>query len=340
MKWGIIGPGGIARVFAAGLAASRHGTLVAVATRNPRRPGLATDFPGVRIVEGYETLLRDPDVDAVYVALPNREHAQWAINAARAGKHALIEKPMAITASEVETIIEAHRAAGTFVGEAFMYRLHPQTRKLGELIWAGIVGDVRMIQASFGFQMPDYDPENKIFSARLAGGGILDTGGYVVSMSRFIAGAAVGRPFVDPVSVSGTATLNAEGTDNWAAAVLTFEGGIIAQVACGPFLRLDNILRIHGSEGRLELPDFWFAGGTRDYSPGRMDLIRPDGHRVPVSFEATTHLFSYEADAVAEDVWANRQEFSSPGMSWADSLANARVLDKWRADARIVVPER
>jgi len=336
-RWGIIGPGNIAKAFRDGLRDSRHGVLAAVATRNPGRESLAADYPAVRVVEGYEALLVDPEIDAVYIALPHTGHARWAIEAARAGKHALVEKPLGVTAREADAIFAAHRAASTFVGEAFMYRLHPQVATLVELLVAGAIGEVRMIQSSFGFQMPSFIPEHRLFAAQLAGGGILDAGCYPVSMARLIAGAAVGKPFDDPVHVVGDAQLNAEGTDSWSAAVLTFASGVIAQVACGTMIRLDNVLRIHGSAGRIELPDFWFAGGNRDNSPGQIDIVR-NGERETVRVGASAHLYSYESDAVAEAVTAGRVEFASPGMSWADSLGNARVLDAWRAQAGVVYP--
>ena len=220
IRWGIIGPGAIAQDFNRGLKARSTGTLVAIASRNPKKPGLADKFPGARIRDGYQALLDDPDVEAVYIATPHPGHAEWAIKAAEAGKHVLIEKPMALSAFEVDAVLHAHRKAGTFAGEAFMYRLHPQTAKLGELIASGAIGEVRMIQSSFGFQMPAFMPEHRLFANDLAGGGILDVGGYPVSMSRFIAGASGGKPFLDPVNVSGAARLGGTGTDEWAAAVL------------------------------------------------------------------------------------------------------------------------
>ena len=121
-------------------------------------------------------------------------------------------------------------------------------------------------------------PEHRLFANDLAGGGILDVGGYPVSMARFIAGAAAGKPFLDPVKVAGTAHLGQAGTDEWSAAVLTFENGIVAQVSCAVFVQLDNVLRIHGATGRIEVPDFWFAGGTRDQGLGKIDLIPQRGH--------------------------------------------------------------
>jgi predicted dehydrogenase/aryl-alcohol dehydrogenase-like predicted oxidoreductase len=333
VRWGILGPGSIAKAFWGGVAGSKHGKVVALGTRNAKKAGLAETFPGARIVEGYENLLRDPEIDAVYISVPHPGHAEWAIKAAEAGKHVLVEKPLALSAFEVDAVLHAHRKAGTFVGEAFMYRLHPQTKKLAELIQSGIIGDVRMVQSSFGFQMPSFMPEHRLFANELAGGGILDVGGYPVSMARFIAGAVSGKPFLDPVKVAGTAHLGQAGTDEWSAAVLTFENGVVAQVSCAVFVDLDNVLRIHGHKGRIEVPNFWFANGNRDQGLGKIDIILRDGTRETISVNATEHMYSFEADAASEAILAGKQEFAAPGMTWADSLGNARVLDKWRADA-------
>jgi len=334
IRWGIIGPGSIAKAFQGGVAGSRHGVLAAVATRDPNKPNLATDFPGARVVHGYDALLADPEIDAVYLAVPHTGHAEWAIKAAEAGKHVLVEKPFALSAFEIDAVFHAHGKAGTFAGEAFMYRLHPQTAKLGELIRSGAIGEVRMIQSSFGFNMGKFQPEHRLFASSLAGGGILDVGGYPVSMARFIAGQAMGKPFADPVKVAGTAKLNAEGTDDWAAAILTFENGIVAQVSCAVMANLDNVLRIHGSEGRIEVPDFWFAGGDRTKGVGVIHVIK-NGQTETISVGEERHVYSFEADAAAEAIFAKRNELAAPGMSWADSLGNARVLDAWRKDAGI-----
>jgi len=334
VRWGIIGPGGIAQAFRNGVKQAAHGELVAIATRNPDKPGLAETFPGARIVHGYEALLADKEVDAIYIAVPHTGHAEWAIKAAEAGKHVLVEKPLALSAHEEDAVFHAHKKAGTFAGEAFMYRLHPQAARLIELIQAGTIGEVRMIQSSFGFSMGKFQPGHRLFASALAGGGIMDVGCYPVSMTRLIAGVATGKAFADPVKVAGTARLNAEGTDDWAAALLTFESGIVAQVACAVMVNLDNVLRIHGSEGRIEVPDFWFAGGTRDQGLGRIDIIK-GGKTETESVNETAHVYSFEAEAASLAILEGRREFAAPGMSWADSLGNARVLDAWRHDAGI-----
>ncbi len=330
VRWGILGPGDIAKAFAGGVAGSRTGTLAAIAARDPGKAGLAETFPGARILAGYDALLAAPEIDAIYIAVPHPFHAEWAIKAAEAGKHVLCEKPLALTAFEADAMMHAARKAGTFLGEAFMYRLHPQTLKLVELIKSGAIGDVRMIKSSFGFAMPRFMPEHRLYANDLAGGGILDVGGYPVSMVRLIAGAATGKPFAEPDKVGGVAHLGQSGVDEWASALLHFPDGIIAEVSCSISLDQDNVLNIFGTNGRIEVPDFWFAGGDREVGLGRIDLINADGGRETISVNETRHLYSFEVDGAGEAILAGRQEFAWPGMGWEDSLGTLRVLDKWR----------
>ncbi|RUV19877.1 aldo/keto reductase [Mesorhizobium sp. M7A.F.Ca.MR.245.00.0.0] len=333
IRWGILGPGSIAQSFAGGVAASRTGKLVAIGARNPAKPGLAESFPGARILDGYDALLADPDIDAIYISIPHPGHAQWAIKAAEAGKHVLCEKPLALTAFEADAMMHAARKAGTFLGEAFMYRLHPQTLKLVDLIRSGVIGEIRMIKSSFGFAMPGFMPQHRLYANDLAGGGILDVGGYPVSMVRLIAGAALGQPFAEPDKVVGTAHLGQSGVDEWASALLHFPGGIVAEVSCSISLNQDNVLRVLGTKGRIEVPDFWFAGGNRDVGLGRIDIIASTGARETISVEEKRHVYSFEVDAAGDAIRAGDQEFAWPGMAWAESLGTLRVLDKWRAAA-------
>ena len=330
LRWGIIGPGGIARAFAGGVAHSRTGKLVAIATRDPQRPGLADAFPGARIIEGYDAMLSDPEVEAIYIATPHPSHAEWAIKAAEAGKHVLVEKPLALTAFEADAVFHAARKAGTFAGEAFMYRLHPQTAKLVELIKAGTIGEVRMIKSSFGFAMPRFDPSHRLYANELAGGGILDVGCYPVSVARLIAGAASGKPFAEPEQVFGIGHLGKSGVDEWASALLKFPGDILAEVSCSVSVAQDNVLRILGTTGRIEVKDFWFAGG-REGGTGAITIHRPDGSVETVEVTEPGWLYSFEADAAGEAIRAGKTEFATPGMSWADTLGNLAVLDKWCA---------
>ncbi|GES53039.1 oxidoreductase [Rhizobium sp. NBRC 114257] len=329
IRWGIIGPGRIAQTFADGIAHSSSGKLVAIASRNPDKPGLGDGFPGARIANGYEALLADKEIDAVYIATPHTGHAEWAIKAIRAGKHVLVEKPIALSAFDAEAIYYEAKKAGVFAGEAFMYRVHPQTAKLIELVKSGVIGELRIIRTSFGFNMGKVNPEHRLFANETAGGGILDVGGYPVSMARLIAGAVDGKPFLDPEKVSGVGHLGQTGVDEWASAVLKFPNDIIAEVSCSIMANQDNTLRIIGSEGRIEVKDFWFASGHKG-GVGKIEVIK-GGETQTIEVKEDRWLYSFEVDAAGDAIRAGNKEFAYPGISWADSIGNLKVLDQWRA---------
>lgn len=328
IRWGIIGPGTIARTFADGVAHSKTGKLVAIASRNPDKPGLGDGFPGARIVHGYDALLSDPEIDAVYIATPHTGHAEWAIKAVRAGKHVLVEKPIALSAYDADAVFHEAKKAGVFAGEAYMYRLHQQTAKIVELVKSGVIGEVRIIRSSFGFNMGGFKPEHRLFANDAAGGGILDVGGYPVSIARLIAGAVADKPVLEPEKVSGVAHLGQSGVDEWASAVLKFPNGIIAEVSCSIMAQQDNVLRIIGSQGRIEVEDFWFASGHQG-GVGKIEIIKGND-RQTVEVREDGWLYSFEVDAAGEAIRAGKPEFDYPGMNWADSLGNLRVMDQWR----------
>ena len=330
VRWGIIGPGTIARTFADGIAHSATGKLIAIASRNPDKPELATQFPGARIVNGYDALLRDPEIDTVYIATPHMGHAEWAIKTIRAGKHVLVEKPIALSAYDADAIFHEARKAGVFAGEAFMYRLHPQTAKLIELIKSRVIGDIRIIRSSFGFNMGSVRPDHRLFANDTAGGGILDVGCYPVSMARLIAGSIEGKPFLEPDFVSGAGHLGQTGVDEWASALLKFPNGIVAEVSCSIMAEQDNTLRIIGAQGRIEVKDFWYASGQQG-GTGKIEIFRSGGVHETIEVEEGRWLYAFEVDAAGNAIREKRQEFAPPGMSWADSLGNLRVLDQWRA---------
>ncbi|NTF34028.1 aldo/keto reductase [Rhizobium skierniewicense] len=329
VRWGIIGPGTIARTFAEGIAHSSTGKLVAIASRNPEKPGLGDGFPGARIVHGYDALLADSEIDAVYIATPHTGHAEWAIKAIRAGKHVLVEKPIALSAYDADAIFHEAKKAGVFAGEAYMYRVHPQTAKIVDLVKSGVIGDVRIIRTSFGFNMGGFKPDHRLFANDAAGGGILDVGGYPVSMARLIAGAATGHPVLEPEKVSGVAHLGQSGVDEWASAVLKFSNGIVAEVSCSIMAQQDNVLRIIGSQGRIEVEDFWFASGHKG-GVGKIDVIKGKD-RQTIDVKEDGWLYAFEVDAAGTAIRNGQQQFAYPGMSWADSLGNLRVMDQWRA---------
>lgn len=323
LSWGIISTGRIAGVFARGLAASSTGELMAVGSRSSESAErFGNEFGVPRRYGSYEELLADADVQAVYIAPPHPIHAEWAIKAAQAGKHILCEKPLTIDYAEAMAVVEAARMHDVFLMEAFMYRTHPQTAKLVELIRERAIGDVRMIQATFSFH-GGWNPESRLLSNALGGGGILDVGCYTVSMARLIAGAALGLPFAEPLEIKGTGRIGETGVDEWAAAVLKFPNDIIAQVSTGVQLNQENVVRVYGSEGSILVPSPWFCGEQTKIVVNRQGEPPRD-----VEINAGANIYTIEADAVAANI-PNRQA-PSPAMSWEDSLGNMRVLDAWR----------
>lgn len=327
VRWGILGTGTIASRFAGQLPLSRTGELVAVGSRSGRSADdfaarvTGADRPGPRGHASYQQVLDDDAVEAVYIATPHPAHVEWAVKAAEAGKHVLCEKPLAINRSWGAAMIEAAVRHDVFLMEAYMYRCLPQTELITRLIREGAVGTVHQIQAGFAFATA-YEPRSRLFADDLAGGGILDVGGYPVSMARLIAGAAVGAPYADPAAVTGVGRVGGTGTDEWAVATLFFDSGMTAQVSTGVRLADDNRVRVLGSEGYLVVDDPWFAG---DGKPTHVTLHRVGEEARDIAAEPA-FIYAAEADAVAAAL-ADRQ---APQMTWDDSLGNLGVQDAWR----------
>ena len=328
LRWGIIGTGGIARKFAHGLKESRRGTLAAVGSRTEEKlQAFLKDFPA-RGHASYEALLADREVDAVYISTPHPMHAQWCVRAAQAGKHILCEKPLTMDAPEAALVIDAAREAKVFLMEAFMYRCHPQTARLAELIRQGSIGRVRLVQAAFSFRAA-WEPSGRLLNRELGGGGILDVGCYCTSMARLIAGVTEGKAFEDPVEVKGVGQIGGTGVDELAVAVLKFPGGMLAQIAAGVRVSLENVVRIWGEEGNIEVPSPWVISREAGESVLRVHRVGKETEEVRI--RGDRGIYAIEADTVAACIGAGE----SPAMSWADSLGNMRTLDRWRAEIGI-----
>ena len=333
IRWGILGTGNIARKFAKALNESPSARLVAVGSRSgPPARGFADDFGAERAHGSYEELLRDADVDAVYISLPNHLHAEWTARTASAGKHILCEKPFTVNAAEARATMDTVREARVFFMEAFMYRCHPQTAKIVELIVEGVIGEVRLIQAGFTYNMGlNYD--NIRLSLEAAGGGIMDVGCYPVSICRLIAGAARRNPFQNPLEVRGVAHIGeVSHVDQQAAAVLKFPGGLVASVTAATQVASDNILRIFGSEGSLVVPSPWFPAPEKAV----IHLRRNGEEPRDIEVNAPGSLYTHEINLLADCVRRHDREAPSPAMTWADTIGNMEVLDAWRKDIGLV----
>ena len=323
LRWGIIGTGNIASRFASQVPTSAANAVVAVGSRSIDSANAFADKYDITNRHGsYDELLADPDVDAVYVATPHPMHPEWAIKAAEAGKHVLCEKPLAINKAWAEAMIEAAVRNDVFLMEAYMYRCLPQTKLVAQLVRDGELGTVHQIQATFAFAA-GFRPESRIFADELAGGGILDVGGYPVSYARLIAGAATGQPYADPAAVTAVGHVGETGADEWSVATLFFDGGVTAQVSTGVRLSDQNQVRIFGSEGYLVIEDPWFGG---DGKPTHVTLHKVGEEPRDISADPAL-IYAAEAEAVAAAI----EQRQAPEMSWADTLGNLTVQDAWRA---------
>ena len=313
LRWGILGPGNIARKFAEGLAHAEAAELVAVGSRSRDKAdafGEAFDIPHRHA--SYEALADDADVDAIYVATPHPMHRPNSILCLEAGKAVLCEKPFTVNAAEAREVIAAAREKGVFLMEAMWSRFLPAMVTLREMLAAGAIGEVRMILGDFGFRC-GWDPAGRLLDPALAGGGLLDVGVYPISLASMILGA--------PVGVAGAAHIGETGVDEQAGMVLTCAGGALAVLATGVRTSTPHEAWILGTDGKIHLHAGWWRGSRITVYKGS-DTEDTD---VP----AVGNGYNYEADEVARCVAAGKTE--SGVMPLDETVSIMETMDALRA---------
>jgi xylose dehydrogenase (NAD/NADP) len=245
LRWGILGPGRIAPRIVRGVGRSTRGELVAVASRDAERAeAFAARHAIARSFGSYEALLADPDIDVVYVSLPNHLHAEWTVRALEAGKHVLCEKPLALSVDEVDRIAAAAERADRIAVEAFMYLHHPQTLRALELAASGVLGHLELVHGTFSFLLSQEDDPR--IDPSMGGGSLWDVGCYPVSLARRIAGE-------EPDGLQAFARFDEQGVDRTFVGQLHFPGGLLAQFDSGFAAPDRERVEIVGGEGRLVL---------------------------------------------------------------------------------------
>jgi len=335
LRWGILGTGNIARQFAAGVGTSRSGKLAAVGSRNASAAdSFAQTFNVPQSFGSYNDVLKSGDVEIVYVALPNSMHYEWTLEALRAGKHVLCEKPIASNVAEAEEMFDVADRAGKVLIEAFMYRAHPLTLAVVEAVKSGAIGELKLIRTSFCYRTRKIE-DNIRFSKALAGGALMDIGCYCINFSRLFAGSEPSR-----VEVQGH--VHETGIDDLAVGTLSFPNGVFASFTCGMTVQADNTAYLCGSEGYIEIPvpwkppkenaEFTIARST----PPRMDSVGAAVPTVPPRekrvVSAGVDLYAVEAD----DVTATILDGQPPRITRQDSIGNMQVLDAMRRQLKIL----
>jgi D-xylose 1-dehydrogenase (NADP+, D-xylono-1,5-lactone-forming) len=276
VKWGIVSTADINRKVIPGAQASDKVDLVAVASRDQARAdAYARQWEIPRAYGSYEALLADPEVEAVYISLPNTLHAEWSIKALEAGKHVLCEKPFTRHPEEVTAAFDVAERTGRLLSEAFMYRHNPQTKRLVELVAQGGIGELRLVRSAFSYSL--YDADNIRLRTDVEGGALMDVGCYCVSGSRLLGG--------EPVAVHGEAWYGPSGTDWTFGGLLRFPGDVLATFDCGTAMPNRDELEAIGSEGSIYLDDPWHCAHPvielrRNGGVERIELEPVDSYRL------------------------------------------------------------
>jgi len=321
LRWGVLSTADIARkkwIPGVRRAPEQRGEVVAIASRDSEGAEPVAASLGIPRAHGsYEALLADPEVDAVYIPLPNHLHLQWTLAAARAGKHVLCEKPIALSSADAEQMVEACASAGVVLMEAFMYRLHPSWQAVRELLGAGRIGRLQTVQSWFSYY--NDDPANIRNKADAGGGALMDIGCYSINLSRMLFGA-------EPERVEAAILRDPDmDVDVLTSALLVFPGGGTAAFTCSTRSESDQRVHIYGTEGRISIgipfnipPDretyvYVTQGGDPPVAPSTETLTFP-----------TADPYGVEADAFAAAVL----DGAPAPIPASDAVANMRVIEQ------------
>ncbi|MES2093580.1 MAG: Gfo/Idh/MocA family oxidoreductase [Actinomycetota bacterium] len=317
LRWGVLAPGRIAADFVATLHSNSDQRMHAVASRSfERATAFGARFGIDRAYASYEQLVADPGIDVVYVAAPHSEHRALALLAIAAGKHVLVEKPIALTAEEAREIADAARAAGVFAMEAMWARFLPQTTVIAALLAEGMLGEIGLLAADYG-SIFDFDPTSRAFDPALGGGALLDLGVYPIWFAHFVLGR--------PSRVVANGSITSTGVDGQAAILFSAESGAQAQLSTSMIVSTPVRATVSGSLASLDIDAPFVA-------PGGFTLYR-DGTDEPLRWDDTTSLrwrdgLVWQAAAVAQHVADGLTE--SPLHPLDTSIAVLETVDEAR----------
>jgi len=319
-KWAIMGPGAIAHKFAEGLSVIEDAQLYAIGSRSLERAGaFAKKYNAAMFYGSYEELVKDKDIDCVYICTPHPMHIDAALLCIDNGLNVLCEKPFAMNKKEARIMIDAAQQKGVYIMEAHWTRFLPAIRKTISWIEEGKIGGVRMIHCDFSFRT-EFDPESRLLSKEFGGGGLLDVGCYTLSIATMLFGR-------EPKVITGVADIGKTGVDEQAGMLLRYKGGQIAVLSCGVRTDTFHTLNIFGENGSISVSDFWCADSA---------TLKVNNEDPVVFTEKKGNGYNYEAVAAMEDVRAGKLENCL--ISHADTLAIAGLSDTLRAQWGLVYP--
>lgn len=320
-RWGIIGPGRIAAKFADALPLAGRASLEAVASREEARAReFAGKFGAARSYTHYEKLAADPAIDAVYIATPHGFHAEHALLCLRHGKAVLCEKPMALSARQVQTMVDAARENKTFLMEAMWTRFLPVIEKILALIREGRLGTIKYVRADFGFSAP-FNPEGRLYNMALGGGSLLDIGIYPLFLCQLLLGK--------PETIHAMGHLAPTGADETCQAILQYGEGKAATVHSTLACQTSITAEIAGTAGMIQLPTPWYKNDT-------FTLLQPGAETQTFSVAPMVNGFEYQIREVTTCL--DKAMIESPLHTHADSLLLSRTMDAIRRQMGVAYP--
>jgi predicted dehydrogenase len=320
-RWGIIGAGHIAHKFADALRHVENAKLQAIASTNAQRAKeFAKKYSIPDIHDGYGKLFSSEAVDIVYIATPHNFHCNNALDALKAQKHVLCEKPMAVNRSQVKQMINAAQENTVFLMEAMWTRFLPMMTEVRDIIEDGTIGDPQLLYADFGVKF-DYDPKHRTYNPDLAGGALLDLGVYCIALASMI--------FGKPNTILSTVKIAETGVDERSTVILEYENAKVAVLFQALDLEGPREALIVGTEGSIKLHSGWTAGS--DYS-----LKLNNGTEKKISAETCENGFIYQIMAVQDSLDAGKTQCEL--MSLDETLAITETMDALRSQWGLTYP--
>lgn len=321
LRWGILGCAQIAfKSFIPAIKQSQFGELAAIASRDEDKARTAAEAHGIpKFYGSYAELLADPDVDAVYIPLPNHLHREWTIRAARARKHVLCEKPMSLTERNAVQMAEACEQFGVKLQEVFAYRYHPRYERIRDIVASGELGEIRGIHGTFTFDKSGVEHDIR-FSREMGGGGLYDVGCYLISAARYVLRqeptAATAQAYFSPKH---------DDVDMMASGLIEFPNGVGFTFQCGMWAEFTNRIEIRGTDGMIVLPSAFMM--REHLNPNLIVTVRGETREEPME---RLNPFVLQTDRFASTILFGEPE---PFDAW-DGVRNTKVIEACLASAR------
>lgn len=314
IKWGILGTSYISETMAQAIQESQTSQLVAIGSRSlVKAKNFSSKFSIPKFYDDYQDLLNDNDIDAIYIGLPNHLHKEWIIRCAQAGKNILCEKPFVISIEEAREVISTIKRSNVFCMEALMYRFHPFTKKIKEIVHSKMIGDIKLYNATYTAYISDV-------ANPTAGGSIRNLGCYPISLIRLLANS-------EPIEIYGTGRINHEnGTDNQSSVILKFSDESMGVVSTADDIKMTWQFEVYGTKGHLKLiTNPWLPNCDNNKA---LIYLNNEERPLEISVRAEKSLYTYQIDWINMQIMhKNRDDFNETTL--VDSLGNTIVLESW-----------